>query len=105
MLDSHTPLYVFDAGTVNPQRCRDEINTESLSNEVVRRTCTKNIRINLFMVDHVCMYEGHKTGHMCFCEGDHCNAGPSISLPFVTAIFLVIACNLMLGRRMMLAQL
>ncbi|GFV21837.1 hypothetical protein TNCV_4525241 [Trichonephila clavipes] len=25
MLVSRTPLYVFDAGTVNSQRCRDEI--------------------------------------------------------------------------------
>ncbi|KAF8793957.1 protein quiver-like [Argiope bruennichi] len=73
--------------------CVKIVTNYSKPNESIRRTCTKNIRINLFMVDHVCMYEGHKTGHMCFCEGDQCNVGPSIRPPpYFKAILLIFAC-------------
>jgi len=45
--------------------------------EWVQRSCTENIIINYFMVDHVCMNEGKGHGQMCFCEHNLCNGGPS----------------------------
>jgi hypothetical protein len=40
----------------------------------VKRTCTDEFDVNFFMVNHACMTEGHRHGHMCFCEEDECNA-------------------------------
>jgi len=44
----------------------------------VKRTCTDNFDVNFFMVNHACMTEGHRHGHMCFCEEDECNAANAI---------------------------
>merc|ERR1711915_60755 len=39
----------------------------------IKRTCTDSFEVNFFMVNHACMTEGHRHGHMCFCEEDECN--------------------------------
>ena len=44
----------------------------------VKRTCTDDFDVNFFMVNHACMTEGHRHGHMCFCEEDECNAANAI---------------------------
>merc|ERR1719290_954132 len=44
----------------------------------IKRTCTDSFDVNFFMVNHACMTEGHRHGHMCFCEEDECNAANAI---------------------------
>merc|ERR1711872_184867 len=45
----------------------------------IKRTCTDNFEVNFFMVNHAFMTEGHRHGHMCFCEEDECNGGRRIN--------------------------
>ncbi|XP_023330337.1 protein quiver [Eurytemora carolleeae] len=57
----------------------------------IKRTCTDDFEVNFFMVNHACMMEGHRHGHMCFCEEDQCNAATNYFLhPLLLIIVLLL---------------
>ena len=62
--------------------------------ESVRRTCTDEIDINLFMVDHVCMTEGGKDGIMCFCEENKCNGATTTTTRQTGLVSFVVLTNM-----------
>ena len=56
----------------------------------IKRTCTDSFEVNFFMVNHACMTEGHRHGHMCFCEDDECNGVEMISSRLLLMSFPIV---------------
>ncbi|GFS68234.1 protein quiver [Nephila pilipes] len=95
--------WCYDCYTNTDSRCKDPFNSRAHPNdlpplkqcegccvkivmdpgtpkEVIQRTCTKNLQLNLYIIDHVCMFEDENKGQMCFCENDRCNAVAKIAM-------------------------
>ncbi|XP_065284958.1 UPAR/Ly6 domain-containing protein qvr [Dermacentor albipictus] len=115
-------ILCYDCNSEQEPRCRDPFNhsEESLptlrecqgccvkivkrhgkQDQEVRRTCTERLQINMFLVDHVCMYESGGGGHMCFCESDACNSAPTPTNSAASSLVLLLMLLLAALQRLM----
>ncbi|XP_077563063.1 glycosylphosphatidylinositol-anchored protein quiver isoform X1 [Haemaphysalis longicornis] len=118
-------IQCYDCNSEQEPRCRDPFNHSEENrptlrecqgccvkivkrhgkhDQEVRRTCTERLQINMFLVDHVCMYESGGGGHMCFCESDACNAAPpppgaSTNSVLLMMLLLLLLAHVALQRR------
>ncbi|XP_013781350.2 protein quiver-like isoform X2 [Limulus polyphemus] len=97
----------FNFTTLKPERdnpplhecngcCVKIVTKNKTPQEIIQRTCTSKLSINLFLVDHVCMSESDYTGFMCFCESDKCNSAPPLAKFRHNLLFILLVCYKML---------
>ncbi|CAM1321455.1 Uncharacterised protein g7795 [Pycnogonum litorale] len=113
------PIMCYNCDSANDRRCRDPFNY-SLQEQIrsisckgccvklvrryntpyerIRRLCTRQLDLNLFMIDHVCMNEHDKTGHMCMCESDFCNRSSRQSSLSCALIIMIGICSVIFQR-------
>lgn len=118
-------IQCYDCNSEQEPRCRDPFNHSEENrptlrecqgccvkivkrhgkhDQEVRRTCTERLQINMFLVDHVCMYESGGGGHMCFCESDACNAAPPPPGAPTNSVLLLMLLLLLLAHIVLLQQ-
>jgi len=120
---SGSKVKCFDCNSYDDHRCADPFNWTApppvklcegccvkivqgidTPEEKVRRTCTDELDINLFIVDHVCMSEGGGKGKMCFCEENECNRSPKSMTPYWSSSMTMFWSHLILTLLLLLAK-
>ncbi|KAL3288075.1 hypothetical protein HHI36_002526 [Cryptolaemus montrouzieri] len=73
--------------------CVKMVRNANKSNEIIRRTCTSNLYINISIADHLCIPESNTSDRMCYCDDDLCNSSskPSITFSCLSLIVLFVS--------------